>query len=175
MIVDQPRSYYVFVYNSRIYEGYDYIVYQGKHLTNKEYLEHWGKWLVDGSRHKFDELAGRLDSYVEAGNIACIKYERKPRTYLGKAQCTMCVYCDERCRGDVLRIILATNGGEKPRAWRYDRETINKWLPGGELLEHWIQSERLNDAEAAKVREDSHKKFSVILDHPDNPFAGWPQ
>ena len=173
MIVDQPRSYYVFVYNSHIYEGYNYVVYRGKHLTNKEYLEHWGKWLVDGSRRKFDELAGRLDSYVEAGDIACIKYERKPRTDLGKVQCTMCIYCDERCRDNVLQIIAGK--GEKPRAWRYDRETIDKWLPGGELLEKWIQLEKLSHVEANQIREESRKKFSVILNNPDKHFAGWPQ
>jgi hypothetical protein len=174
MLLDRPQSYYIFAYHSLIPEGYDYVTYQEKHLTNKEYLEHWGKWLVDGLRRALDELARKLDTHVEAGDIACIKYERKPRTDLGKDLCTMCVYCDERCRDDVLQIILA-NGGWKPRTWRYDRETINKWLPGGKLLEHWIQSEKLSDAEAAKVRGDSHKKFSVILDHPDNPFAGWPQ
>ena len=173
MIVDQPQSHYIFVYHSHIYEGYNYVAYKGKPLTNKEYLEHWGKWLVSGSRRKHDELAKKLDPYVEAGVIACVKYNREPLINLGKNECKMCVYCDKRSSEDVRKILAEE--GERDKEWRYDRETINKWLPGGELLEKWIKSEKLSHVKAEKIREESRKKFSAILDHPDEIFAGWPQ
>jgi len=173
MIVDQAQSHFIFVFHSRIYEGYKYVAYEGKPLTNKDYLEHWGKWLVYGQRSKLDRLAKKLDAYVETGSIACIKYDKKPLTNLGMDECVMCVYCDERCRDDVRQLLAGE--GEKPGAWMYDRKTIEMWLPGGKFLEGWIQSEKLSHTEAEKVRDESYKKFSAILDHPDKPFAGWPQ
>ncbi len=173
MIVDQPQSHFIFVFHSQIYEGYNYVTYKGKPLTNKEYLEYWGKLILFGSRRKHDEMAKKLEPCVESGVIACIKYDREPLENLGMDECVMCVYCDERDSDDVWQIL--TNEGGKHRAWVYDRETINKWLPGGEFLENWIKSEKLSHDEAEKTRAESRQKFSVILDHPDKPFAGWPQ
>ncbi len=173
MIIDQPQSHFIFGYHSRIKQGYKYIAYKGKPLTNKEYLDYWGKWLVLGSKEMHDKLARRLDPYVEEGLISCFKYDRRPLKHLGMEECIMCVYCDERNSDSVWNIL--ERQGIKLKAWVNDRDTIEMWLPGGRLLENWIKSENLSEKEAEKVRTDSRKRFSLILDHPDEPFAGWPQ
>jgi hypothetical protein len=173
MIVDQPRAHFIFGYHPDVYKGYQYVAYQGKTLTNKEYLEHWGKWIVLGPKSKHDNLAKKLDTYVESGLIACFKYDRQPLTHLGLHECIMSVFCDDRNRDRVWTILAEQ--GERLKAWIHDRETVNMWLPGGRLLENWIRSENMDEFEAEGVRADSRNKFSRILDHPDKPFAGWPQ
>ena len=173
MIVDQPGSHFIFGYHPEIYEGYKYIAYKGRPLTNKEYLDYWGKWLVFGSRQRHDELAIKLDPYVESGLIACFKYDRKALTNLGMEECVMCVFCDKRNRDEVWGILADQQ--VKLKAWIYDRETVSMWLPGGTLLENWISSEKLCDKKAERVRQDSRQRFSEILDYPDRPFAGWQQ
>ena len=173
MIVDQPQSHFIFGYHPEIYKGYQYVAYQGKALTNREYLEHWGKWLIPGDRNKLDALAIKLDPYVESSLIACFKYDRRPLTNLRLQECFMCVFCDDRNRDEIWKLLAMQ--GERLKAWIHDRETVNMWLPGGRLLENWIRSEKLDDIKAEEVRNDSRDRFSQILDYPDRPFAGWPQ
>ncbi len=173
MIVDQPQSHFIFVYHPLVYKRYKYIAYKGKPLTNKEYLDYWGKWIVLGSRPELDTLAERLNPEVESAIIPCVKYDRKPLENLGMEECIMCVFCDDRDSDDVWKIL--SREGVKLKAWICDRETVDMWLPGGRLLENWIQSEKLSHEEAEKTRDESRAKFSIILDHPDELFAGWPQ
>ena len=170
MIIDQPSSHFIFGYHSRIYQGYKYIAYKGKPLTNQEYLDYWGKWIVLGSKEVHDKLAEKLDPYLEEGLIACFKYDRKPLKHLGLEECIMYVYCDKRNSAKVWNILKKY--GIKLQAWGPERDTVSMWMPGGRLLEDWIKSENLSEKEAEKVRKDSHKKFSIILDHPHEPFAG---
>jgi hypothetical protein len=62
MIVERPRSHFVFVLPSaHIRESYNYIRHEGRQLTNREYLESWGKWLVFAQREELDALAAQLD------------------------------------------------------------------------------------------------------------------
>ena len=173
MIINQPQAHFIFGYHPQIYDGHSYIAYKKKPLTNKEYLDYWGKWILFGSRARHDETGKALDPYVDSSVIPCFKYDKKPLINLGMEECIMSVYCDVRDREHVWEI-LANNGG-RLKAWIFDRETIQMWLPRGRLLEQWIKSENLNDAEAAEVRLDSDQRFSIIFDFPDRLFAGWPQ
>ena len=173
MIIDQPQSHFIFVYHSKAFQGHKYIAYQGKPLTNKEYLEYWGKWLVFGPRSMHDKLAQKLEPFVEDGLIACIKFDRTPLKNLGMTECIMCIFCDERNSKQVWNILAEE--GIKLKAWIYDRETVEMWLPEGRLLERWIESEKLRQTEADKVREDSRKRFSIIFEHPDDLYEGWVQ
>ena len=61
MIVNRPGSHFIFVFHSDcVYKEYNYINYQGKPLKNKEYLEHWGKYVFLGPGEEMDELAKKL-------------------------------------------------------------------------------------------------------------------
>ena len=173
MIIDQPQSHFIFGYHPKVYEGRSYVTYKGMLLTNKEYLEYWGKWLVFGSRGMLDALAEKIDFHVESGIIACFKYDRKPLKNLGMEDCIMCVFCHKKNRDAVWEILAGES--VKLKAWIYDRETIDMWLPGGKLLENWIRSENLSENKAERIRAESRMKFAAILDYPDRLFAGWPQ
>ncbi len=193
MIVDRPGSHFIFVYHPAVFYGYNYIACQGRPLTNKEFLEHWGKWVVLGSRERLDELAKKLDSYVERGEIPCIKYDRHPPEELDLEvkqklrsrfvdagqneavlkECVMCVFCDDRQREEVWRILAGL--GVDLKAWVYERETIDLWLPGGVLLERWIARNCSSEAEAEKVRQESRERFGEIFSNENAIYRGWPQ
>lgn len=193
MIVDHPDAYFIFIYHPKTLQGYSYFTYRGKPLTNKEYLEHWGKWIVLGDRKKLDELALELDPYVEQGIIPCIKYDREPPgepdlevkqklrsrfVDLGQddmvlKECVMCVFCDDRQREEVWRIL--SDLGVELKAWVYERETIELWLPGGLLLEKWIAQNCSTEAEAEKVRQESRERFGEIFRNENAVYTGWPQ
>lgn len=193
MIVDRPDAYFIFIYHPKTLLGYSYFTYQGEPLTNKEYLEHWGKWIVLGGRKKLDELAEKMDPYVEKRNIPCVKYDKSPPEELDLEvkqklrsrfvdaeqagdvlkECVMCVYCDDRQREEVWRILASL--GVTLKAWFYERETIELWLPGGLLLERWINRNCPDEAEAEKVRQESRERFSAIFRNEDAIYTGWAQ
>lgn len=97
----------------------------------EEYLEHYGKWLVfSRDRTYLEDLARRIDSYVERGEISSAKYNREPLSF-GRGAMVMCVYCDDRER--VWEILSSL--GVTRRIWKYDRQTLEDWSPGGGLYE----------------------------------------
>ncbi len=72
MVVDRPESHFIFLFHREyVYGNYKYLNYKGKPLTNKEYLEHWGKWIILGSREEMDNFATKLDPHVEKKNSMC--------------------------------------------------------------------------------------------------------
>jgi len=174
MIIDKPQSHFIFIYHRDSVYGYrNSITYKGKPLTNKEYLEHWGKWVIMGSREEFDELAKKLDPHVEDGAIPCVKYDREKLDHLGFKEHVMCVYCDKREREEVWQILHGL--GVRLKAWFYDRETVEMWSPGGILLENWIAAQGLPPEEAGAVRDDSRRRFSVLFENEEGIFKGWEQ
>lgn len=171
MIIDRPESWYIFVYNTHDYESSDdpgaYIAYDGWRLTNREYLEHWGKWIFFGEKEELDEMARKLDPFVENGQIPCIKYDRAPQRWFDLEQCVMCVYCDDRQRDEVFQIL--SRFGVKEQAWVYDQEVIQKWMPGGLFLESWLKYHNVTEEEAEKIREDARKRFQrQFFERPDD-------
>ena len=173
MIVDNPDSYFIFIFHPKIYQGKTYTVYRGKELTNGEVLQYWGKWIVLGDKVWLDELARKLDRYVEEEKIPCIKYDREPPANLGLEECVMMVYCDKRQSEDVWQILKQY--GIKLKAWVSEKETMEMWMPGGQLLENWIESMNFDAATINAVREDAKTRLNWIIDNPDEIFYPWPQ
>jgi len=173
MIVDDPRSHFIFVYHPQIFQGKKYTVRQGRELTNREVLDYWGKWLVFGAKDRLDELAKALDPYVEAEKIPVIKYDRAPSKNLGIEECVFMVYCDYRDRDEVWKIL--TEHGVKLKAWVTERETMELWKPGGPLLERWLESQNMNKVTKFLIREDAGARLRYIHEHPDEAFNPWQQ
>lgn len=173
MIIDRPDSHFIFVFHPKVMLGKKYTLYEGKELTNGEVLQYWGKWIVLGEKSWLDELAQKLDPYVEDEVIPCIKYDRKPPENLGLTEAVMMVYCDKRKGEDIWQILQ--QHGVKIKAWVSERETMEMWLPGGPLLEQWITSMNLSEEEARMNREDAAARLGYIFNHPDEIFSAWEQ
>ena len=173
MIVDDPNSHFVFIYHPFIMLGRKYTVYQGQELTNGEILKYWGKWLILGEKSWLDELAKKLDPYVEDKKIPCIKYDRNPSMNLGVEECVFMVYCDKRERDGVWSI-LATHGA-KLKAWVTEKETMEMWLPGAPLLERWLETSTFDENTKEAIRQDASRRINHVFDHPDQIFTGWEQ
>jgi hypothetical protein len=173
MIIDDPRSRFIFVYHPLTLMGRSYTVYQGRQMTNGEVLEYWGKWLVLGERPWLDELAEKLDPFVEQKKIPCIKYDRYAPTILGVRECVMMVYCDRRNRDEVWTIL--SQFGIKMKAWVTEKETMEMWLPGATLLERWMASQGFDETTKGAVREDAGRRLAHIFEHPDEVFTPWEQ
>jgi predicted AAA+ superfamily ATPase len=123
MIIDDPRSYWIWV-----------IPPHPRPLKkDEEYWQHHGKWLIFSREKRYlDELAKKLDPYVEQGKIDAVKYNREP-SEVGRGAMVMCVYCDDRVREEVWKILSSL--GVKQKIWKYERQTRNDWKPGGRLYE----------------------------------------
>jgi len=171
MIIDRPQSHFIFVFpTDHVNSNYNYIQYNGKPLTNKEYLENWGKWIVFGTSEELSALAKQLDPYVEKKMIPAVKYDRKEIPEFELGQCVMCVYCDARQRDDVWEILSSL--GVEDKMWVFEKETVDRWRPGGHLLETWISSRNLDEEMARKVREDAEKTFNEMFRDEDAIFKG---
>jgi len=105
-----------------------------------EYWQHFGKWLIfSRNRAYLEELAKKLDPYVEEGKIDSVKYRREPASF-AKGSLVMCVYCDDREREEVWKILNSL--GVTKRIWKYDRQTYEDWAPGGRL---WRKAKELGE------------------------------
>ena len=142
-------------------------------MTNGEILQYWGKWIVLGEKARLDELAEKLDPYVEEKKIPCIKYDRHPSANLGIKECVFMVYCDKRARDEVWEIL--SRFGVKLKAWVTERETMEMWLPGNRLFERWLESQDVDEAMKESMREDAGSKITYIFEHPNEIFTGWEQ
>jgi len=127
MIIDDPKNYWVWVRPSKPRH-----TRRGREAFT-EYLQHFGKWLIF-SRYRayLEELAGKLDPYVEEGKISSVKYNREPSPF-ARGALVMCVYCDDREREKVWEIL--SSHGVTGRIWKYDCQTLVDWRPGGRLYE----------------------------------------
>jgi hypothetical protein len=171
MIVDEATSHFIFIVPAdHVYLTYNYINYKGKELNNKEYLEYWGKWIVWGTKEDLDLLAKKLDHFVEQKLIPAAKYDRAEINEFEFGECVMCIYCDARQKEDVWDILSSL--GIEDKAWVFERETVERWLPGGHLLETWIKGKGLNEIEAEKVRQGSRKKFEIMFENEEAIFRG---
>ena len=176
MIQDDPRVHFICIFSKETLEGDDpaaYIRYKGKRLTNKEYLEHWGKLVALGTSQQMQELALKLDPYVEQGIIPCCKYDRAPLKEFGMTECVMCVFCDDRQKDEIWQILADL--GLKMRAFFYEREIIDKWRPGGLFLERWIAARGLTGPAAELVREDAALRMEQRYGDEDALCPAWDQ
>jgi hypothetical protein len=171
MIVDRPGSHFIFVVPwDHVYRHYNYINYKGKELRNREYLEYWGKWIVFGTREELEELANKLDPFIESKEIPAAKFDRAIIPEFHLRTCVMCIYCDVRQREAVWEILFKL--GIEDKAWVFERETMERWLPGGHLLERWIEGKGLSPEEAEKVRQSSKERFEKMFENDHAIFRG---
>jgi hypothetical protein len=171
MIINKPGSHFIFILHSDcVYRQYNYINYEGKELTNKEYLQHWGKWVFTGSREELDKLANKIDRYVERKIIPAAKYDQEIIQEFNLGECVMCIFCDARQREDVWEVLQSL--GVQSKAWVFERETMERWSPGGHLLETWIKNRGLSPEEAEKMREGARLKFKKMFEHEEAIFRG---
>jgi hypothetical protein len=171
MIIDKPESHFIFIFpEDYIYRNYNYINYQNKPLTNKEYLRHWGKWVLLGSKTELDDLARKLSPLVDDHKIPAIKYDREVIPAFDIGECVMCVYCDVRQREDVWKILNTL--GIEDKAWVYEKETMERWMPGGHLLEKWIKGHNLTEEQADSVRKGAVLRFKDMFADQNAIFKG---
>jgi len=174
MIVDRPESFYIFIYHpSVVYSDASYFIYKGNRLTNKEYLEHWGKWIIVDEKERLDELAEKLDPYVENKAIPCVKYDRYPLGMFDLGGCVMCIFCDDRERDEIWEILAGF--GATLKAWVHDRDVVQMWMPGGLILEKWIEEHHLDEKKAQEIRDDAQMKFDKQFGNEDAFASGWDQ
>lgn len=182
MIVNDPRMHYVCIFSKTGFieaeetgDNAPYLRYKGERLTNKEYLEHWGKWVALGSSEEVERWAKELDLYVEQGLIPTCKYDRTPLKQFGMTECVMCVYSDDRVREEVLQIL--TKLGITPRAgraWVYEREVMEKWSSEGMMMDKWLEAHGVEGKEAEEIREDARLRFErQYYERPDDLAMGW--
>jgi hypothetical protein len=66
--------------------------------------------------------------------------------------------------------------GVKAKGWVYEKEVIEKWLPGGLHMERWIKAHGLNEKEADEIRNDSKQKYNKkFFEKPNDICMGWEQ
>lgn len=171
MIVDRSGSHFIFVVCSdHILKGYNYIRYEGKPLTNREYLQYWGKWVFFGDQKKLRNLAKEMDPFVEGKVIPAAKYDREVIDAFNLGECVMCVYCDFRQRNDIWGVLESI--GVTDKMWVFEKETMERWLPGGHLLEKWIAGKDLSPEEADNIRADAKQTFEKMFADQDAEFKG---
>ena len=73
----------------------------------------------------------------------------------------MCVYCDDSQREEVRQILIGD--GVKEKTWVYDKEVIEKWPPGGVILEKWLAFKGLTGKETDEIREDAHERWKIVM------------
>lgn len=171
MIVDRPDSHFIFVVSSdHVHAGENYIQYEGKVLTNREYLQYWGKWVFFGKKEDLDAIARQMDPFVEKKIIPAAKYDREVIEAFHLGECVMCVYCDFRQRDSVWEVLETI--GVEDKMWVFEKETMERWLPGGHLLEKWIAGKNLSPEAADTVREDARKTFDKLFEDENAEFKG---
>ena len=158
MIVNKSFFYWIYI----IPRNWKFpIAYQGKLLSKEEYQKYWGKWVILDTKEELDNLAKKLDPYVEDRTIQGIKYSRTPEEVFGIDECVMCVFCDDRERDQVWEILA--QAGVKIKAWVYDREVFDMWGQGGVLIEKWLESHGIKGSEAEKIRQQTKNNFEKWL------------
>jgi|GEM_PF-881045 len=174
MILDKHYLYWIYVIPSNRPFRKSPFTYKGKALTKKEYIEHWGKWVVMDEKENLDKLALSLESYVEKRAIYSIKYSRTNEEIFDIDSCVMCVFCDDREKNDVWNILSAK--GVTLKAWVYDRDVIKMWQPGGFMLEKWLDKFSVTGKEAEEIRKSTQKKYdkwlsSIETDSSTDPWS----
>ncbi len=152
MIVDLPNSYWIYVLPS---DSAFPVEYQGEKLSKDEYLEHFGKWVVMGTRVHLDGLAKELDPYVEEREIHSMKYTRDAEEIFDLDECVLCIYCDDREREDLWQILK--KHGVSQKSWVYEREVYEMWSPEGIMLEKCLVAEGLK-----KGSPEYEKKVAAV-------------
>jgi hypothetical protein len=123
------------------------------------------------NRKALDQLANRLNPHVEGRAIPIIKYDRHPPKSLGGEMCAMLVFCDDRQKEEVWEIL--SSAGVTLKAWMYDRQTMEMWMPGGVLLENWLSEQGMTEERAEAIREEARQRFAKQFGEDDALCTAW--
>ena len=118
MIIDELESNWI------------YIVPTKEKKLPKGWAEHGGKWLIFMKYEELESLAYKIDPHIENSRITQAKLSREPLFYDTPV---MCVYCLDSNKEKVW-LILQELGIQK-RIWKYDKQTLKDWEPGGRLYQ----------------------------------------
>ncbi len=128
MIVDDPRSPWVWVRRATALKQFE-----GVSLAEwLDFTEYGGAWVIDAPREHLDELALKLDPYVESNEIPDVKYSKRSGAY-GPLP-AMKVFCYEWDKERVWNILV--NLGITQKRWLTEKETLMGFAPGGR---HYIE------------------------------------
>lgn len=158
MIVDDGGNYWIHIVpkNNEAVKDRSRVDAQKKLAKDPEYRDHFGKWLVFAKWKYLNTLAKRLDPHINCGEIPYAKYSRDVYG-LHSGSDVMCVYCDDRKRERVFKILQQY--GVTRKVWKYDRQTIEDWQPGGRLrLASMRALEKLRGEPSPKPPRKSNKK-----------------
>ena len=129
-------------------------IYYYDYLEYDEYLIHYGKFCIFGAATFLGSLAESLREYVICGVVPELKYNRVPSG--GETNCVMCVYCDDRNKVSVRRV-LESVGVFEP-VWKYERDTLDDWQPRGRLFNRAAD----RDPHWATMRTKSEELFDLV-------------
>ena len=127
MIIDDIKEYWVWC----LRDDAEKFVISRETISDEDYAKHWGKFLVFGDAQYLADTAYKVNCYIDEGLIDSAKYNRSPASALGKRDCVMCVYSDDRDAGEVWKLLAEI--GITKRIWKYDSQTIKDWSPGGKF------------------------------------------
>ena len=123
MILDDPKLNWIWVRRSSEWD-------RDKSLWEWiDFAEQGGAWVILAPGDRLDELAVKLDPYVESSEIPDVKYRRKAGDY-GPLP-AMKVFCYEWDRERVWNILASLGITEKDKRWRSEQETLMGFAPGG--------------------------------------------
>ena len=142
MIIDDPKLPWVWVRKASALDRFDGIGL-GEWI---DFTEQGGAWIIIAPRERLDELAVKLDPYVESDEIPDVKYSKRSGAY-GPLP-AMKVFCYEWDRERVWNIIA--NLGITEKRWRTEKETLMGFAPGGR---HYIE---IHGGERVETKIDGH-------------------
>ena len=128
MIVDDERSPWVWVRKASAMDRFEGVGL-GEWL---DFTENGGAWIITAPREQLEELAVKLDPYVERDEIPDVKYSKRSGAY-GPLP-AMKVFCYERDKGRVWNILDGL--GVTQKRWLTEKETLMGFAPGGR---HYIE------------------------------------
>ncbi|HID93294.1 MAG TPA: hypothetical protein EYP60_04270 [bacterium (Candidatus Stahlbacteria)] len=109
-----------------------------------------GKWLIFDKRKNLEKLAHKIESYVESRQIHSAKYSLKEDS-------VMCVYCLDKDRAKVCKILSRFKTKEK--IWKYNHQTVEDWSIGGRLWFKLVSGNVFDKKEAARQIQEILSKF----------------
>lgn len=128
MIIDDPRLPWIWVRRRSELDRFD-----GVSLSEWiDFTEHGGAWVIMAPREQLDQLAIKLDPYIERNEIPDVKYAKRSGAY-GPLP-AMKVFCYESDKERVWNILV--NLGITQKRWLTEKETLMGFAPGGR---HYIE------------------------------------
>ena len=98
--------------------------------TDEEYLKHSGKWMIYEPKEQIEEKIPKIIEMLGDKRILNMKYTKNPaldvpENYSLGEDYALIIYCDDRQRDEVRKVIKNELGSEE-MFWKYDRQTLKE-------------------------------------------------